>query len=165
MLPFVESPRQHGHTPVAAQAAHGYTLFMRWHLLLVPLALAACTLPGRQTFAPNPVGADTQSISATQAFAGRVPLVSILPDTRDFAAPLKAAVDQAVAIKPNAEFEVQAQAPAAATPDASAAALAALAPEAKAVAQAIVADGVPQSRVALTAKTAGLDPLILVYVK
>jgi|GEM_PF-2870801 hypothetical protein len=133
--------------------------------LLATLALAACTLPGRQTFAPNPAGADTQSISATQAFAGRVPLVSILPDTKDFAAPLKSAVNQALAIKPGAVFEVQAQAPAATTPDASAKALAALAPEAQAVAQAIMADGVPAERVSLTAKTAGLDPVVLVYVK
>jgi len=106
-----------------------------------------------------------QTISASQAFAGRVPLVSILPNTQDFAAPLKGAVAQALAIKPSAAFEVQAAAPAGVSPGASSAALAALAPEAKAVADAVIAAGVPAERVALTAKTAGLDPVVLVYVK
>lgn len=138
---------------------------MRWFTILPCFALAACALPGRQSFAPNPAGADTQTINATQAFAGRVPLVTMLPDTRDFTAPLKRAVDQALAIKPDAQFEVAAQAPAGNSPDASVKALAALAPTAKAVAKAIIADGVPASRVSLSAKNAGLDPMIFVYVK
>lgn len=138
---------------------------MRTAILLLPLALAACALPSRRSFAPNPVGADTQTIAATQAFAGRFPLVTILPGTTDFAGPVAGAVRQALAIKPAARFEVQAQAPQAATPDASATNLAALSATAASVAQSIVADGVPQNRVALTAKTAGLDAVINVYVK
>jgi len=134
-------------------------------LLLLPLALAACTLPGRQTFAPNPVGADTASISATEAFSGRIALVTILPGTTDFAVPLASAVHQALAIKPGAVFDVEAQAPQAATPDASEANLAALSGTATAVAKSIVADGVAARNVSLTAKTAGLDAEILVYVK
>jgi hypothetical protein len=133
--------------------------------LLVPLALAACTLPGRQTFAPAPAGADTATINASQAFAGRIPLVTILPGTQDFAAPVADAVRQALAIKPSAMFNVEAQSPQAASPDASAANLQALSGTATAVANAIIADGVPANRVSLTAKTAGLDANILVYVK
>jgi hypothetical protein len=138
--------------------------FMRI-LLLLPLALAACSLPSRDTLAPAPVGADTASISATQAFAGRIPLVTILPGTTDFAAPVADAVHQALAIKPTASFDVEAQAPAAATPDASAAALSALSGTATAVAKSITGDGVPAERVTLSAKTAGMDPDILIYVK
>ncbi len=134
-------------------------------LLLLPLALAGCALPGRQTFSPNPVGADTASISATEAFSGRIALVTILPGTTDFAAPLASAVHQALAIKPAAMFDVEAQAPSAGTPDASAANLAALSGTAAAVAKSIVADGVAPANVSLTAKTAGLDAGILVYVK
>ncbi len=138
---------------------------MRFMLLLAPLALAACTLPGRQTFAPAPIGADTATISASQAFAGRIPLVTILPGTQDFAAPVAAAVRQALAIKPTAVFDVEAQAPQAASPDGSAANLQALSGTATEVANAIIADGVPAERVSLTAKTAGLDANILIYVK
>ena len=134
-------------------------------VFLLPLALAACALPSRQSFAPSPVGADTQTIAAAQAFAGRLPLVTILPGTTDFAAPVASAVAQARAIKPSARFEVQAQSPAAPTPDASAATLASLSGTASAVAQSIVADGVPQSRVTLTAATAGLNAVINVYVR
>jgi hypothetical protein len=137
---------------------------MRYFLFL-PLCLAACTVPGANTFAPAPVGADTSSIAATAAFAGRIPLVTILPGTTDFAAPVAGAVRQALAIKPTAAFDVEAQSPAAATPDASAAALTSLSATAAAVAKSIVADGVDPARVQVTAKTAGLDADILVYVK
>jgi len=140
-------------------------MFLLLSLSLGPLCLAACSLPSRDNFAPHPVGADTASISATQAFAGRIPLVTILPGTTDFAAPLADAVHQALAIKPTAEFDVEAQSPASATPDASASTLTALSGTATAVSKSIVADGVPASRVTLSAKTAGLDSDILVYVK
>jgi hypothetical protein len=138
---------------------------MRHIFLMIPLALAACSLPGRQTLAPTPVGADTQSIDATQAFSGRIPLVTILPGTTDFAASLANAVKQALAIKPSAQFQVEAQSPQTGNPDASAANLQALSGTASAVAKAIVADGVAAQNVSLTAKTAGLDANILVYVK
>jgi hypothetical protein len=137
---------------------------MRYFLVL-PLCLAACAVPGANTFAPAPVGADTSSIAATAAFAGRIPLVTILPGTTDFGAPVASAVRQALAIKPTAAFDVEAQSPAAATPDASAAALTALSATASAVAKSIVADGVDPSRVTVTAKTAGLDADVLIYVK
>ena len=138
---------------------------MRWISCLLFLGLAACSLPGGQTFAAKPAGADTASIAATQAFAGRLPLVTILPGAQDFAGPVQSAVQQALAIKPNAQFEVQAQTPAAPSPDESAAALSGLSATANAVAKAIVADGVPAQNVRLTAKTAGLDAAILIYVK
>ena len=138
---------------------------MRPILLLLPLALATCSLPSRTTFAPNPVGADTASIDATKAFAGRIALITILPGTTDYAGPVASAVRQALAIKPSARFEVSAESPAAATPDASATDLAALSNTAAGVAKAIVADGVAPANVNLTAKTAGLDAYILVYVK
>jgi len=138
---------------------------MRKIFLCALLGLTTCSLPGRQTFAPTPVGADTATIDATEAFSGRIPLVTILPGTTDFAAPLQNAVKQALAIKPSAMFDVEAQAPAAATPDASAQNLSALSGTASAVAKAIVADGVAAGNVSLTAKTAGLDASINVYVK
>ena len=138
---------------------------MRFIPFLFLLVLGACSLPGRQTLAPAPIGADTASISATQAFTGRIPLVTILPGTTDFAAPLASAVHQALAIKQSAMFDVEAQAPAAATPEASAAALKPLTGTATAVAKAIVADGVAPANVSLSARSAGLNPDILVYVK
>lgn len=133
--------------------------------LLSALTLVSCAPPGRETFASAPIGADTQSVKAADAFAERIALVSILPHTQDFQAPLKRAVAEALAIKPDAAFEVRAEAPGTGSPDTDAKALAALVPEAKAVAAAIIQDGVPASRVTLGAKTTGLVPLILVYVK
>jgi hypothetical protein len=147
------------------RAGHGYIKIMRIIFLLLPLSLAACTLPGRQTFAPAPAGADTATIDASKAFSGRIPLVTILPGTQDFEAPVADAVKQALAIKPSAMFNVEAQSPQAATPDASVANLQALSGTASAVAKSIVADGVAPDHVSLTAKTAGLDANILVYVK
>jgi hypothetical protein len=138
---------------------------MRWIIPLSMLALVSCTLPGRKTLAPAPVPADVQSIAATQAFAGRIPLVSIAPDTQDFAGPVRDAVGQALAIKQEAEFEVRAVVPNTHGPDAAAAQLAALAPLAEAVAKSISNDGVLPGHVALTAGTGGTGTEILVYVK
>jgi threonine dehydratase len=111
------------------------------------------------------VPADVRSIAATQAFAGRIALVSIAPGTQDFAAPLKDAVAQALAIKPGAVFEVRAVTPASGRPDADAAVLAGLAPLAAEVAQAIAGDGLQPGNVVLTAGTGGTGAGILVYVK
>jgi hypothetical protein len=134
-------------------------------ILTLFFTLSACALPGRTTFAPTPVGADTASIDATKAFADRIPLITILPGTTDFGPPVAGAVHQALAIKPTARFDVEAQSPAADNPDASTATLASLSGTAAAVAKSIIADGVAPGHVALTAKTAGLDSDILVYVK
>jgi hypothetical protein len=128
-------------------------------------ALTACQPPGRNIFAPAAVAPDTASVSATQAFSGRIALITILPGTTDFAGPVASGVRQALAIKPDAKFEVSAESPASATPDASAADLAALSATAAAVAKAIVADGVAPANVTLTAKSSGLDANVLVYVK
>lgn len=138
---------------------------MRWIIPLAVLPLVACSLPGRDTLAPRPVAADVQSIEASQAFAGRIALVSIQPGTRDFAAPLKSAVDQALAIKPGAMFEVRAVAPESNALDAQATQLRALAPLAAQVVQAITADGVQPGNVALTAGTGSSSTEILVFVK
>jgi len=129
------------------------------------LVLVSCSLPGRKTFAPTPVPADVQSIEATRAFAGRIPLVSIAPGTQDFAGPVRDAVGQALAIKPDAAFEVRAVVPNGHGPGTSAAQLAELAPLATAVAQSISGDGVQPGRVALTAGTGGTGSEILVFVK
>ena len=138
---------------------------MRLPVFLIPsfAFLVGCQVPGR--LAQPAVGADTASVSAVDAFKGRVPLITILPGTTDFAAPVALAVKQALAIKPGARFEVQARSPAAATPDASADELAALSGTAAAVAKAIIADGVPAANVRLTAKAAGLDSDVLVFVR
>lgn len=140
---------------------------MRWIIPVFMLPLAACSLPlpGRQTLAPKPVPADVKSIAATQAFAGRIPLVSIQPGTTDFAGPLKDAVAQALAIKPGAAFEVRAVTRASFKPDQDAAFLTGLAPLAQDVAAAIAGDGVQPGNVALTAGSDGASTEILVYVK
>jgi hypothetical protein len=138
---------------------------MRKISLLALAALTACTLPGRQTFAPAPAGPDPASVAAVNAFAGRIPLVTIAPGTTAFAAPVADAVRQALAIKPGAAFAVEAHAPRATTPNASAAALATLTPLASAVAQSIAADGVAPGNITLTARNAGDGPNIFVYVK
>jgi hypothetical protein len=138
---------------------------MRIFLVLLPLALASCAVPGRNMFAPAPVGADTASIAATKAFAGRVPLITILPGTTDFAAPVAKAVHEALAIKRGAQFEVQATSPVAGTPDASVVSLSQLTGTAADVAKSIIGDGVAAQNVTLTAKTAGVSADILVYVK
>jgi hypothetical protein len=138
---------------------------MRWLIPLSVLALAACSLPGRQTFARDPVPADVQSIEATKAFEGRIPLVTVQPGTEDFAAPLKVAVGEALAIKPSAAFEVRAVTPARGTPGAQAERLAALAPLAGEIAQAVAGDGVQPGHVALTAGNGGTGTEILVFVK
>ncbi len=156
---------QIGRVPVAVQAVRRYIWIMRKISLLALAALTACSLPGRQSFAPAPRTADPAAIAAASAFAGRIPLVSIAPGTTDFAAPLAGAVRQALAIKPGAAFDVEAQAPAAATPGASAAALAPLTPLAAAAARSIAADGVAPDHIMLTARTGGTAPLVLVYVK
>lgn len=137
---------------------------MRALVLLAVLSLAACTLPGRETLAPDPVAPQTQDIAATDAFAGRIPLVTIQPNTIGFDAPLRSAVAQALAVKPQAVFEVTAQVPQGA-PDDTAATLQSLAPLAGAVAQSIRDDGVAASHVSLAARTGGQAPVILVYVK
>lgn len=138
---------------------------MRWIIPLTMLALTACSLPGRQTFAADPVPPNAQTIAAAKAFAGRIPLVSIAPGTADFAGPLKDAVGQALAIKPDAMFEVRAVTPTTHGPDAAARTLAQLAPFASDVAQAIAADGVQPGNVTLTAGSGGTGTEILVYVK
>src|SRR5271156_1352697 len=111
---------------------------MRWISCLLFVGLTACALPGRQTFAAKPAGADTASIDAMQAFSGRIPLVTILPGTEDFAEPVQDVGKQARAIKPTAKFEVEAQTPVAPSPDEGAKALSGLAATATAVAKAIV---------------------------
>lgn len=134
-------------------------------ILLLPLAACSLPLPGRQTLAPDPKPADVRSIEAAKAFAGRIPLVSIQPGTADFAGPVKNAVDQALAIKPDAAFEVRAVTRASLKPDADAAHLAGLAPLAHDVAASIAGDGVQPGNVALTAGSGGTSTEVLVYVK
>ncbi|MDE8349510.1 MAG: hypothetical protein POG74_08515 [Acidocella sp.] len=135
------------------------------YIFLLPVLLAACSLPNRASFAPAPVAADPARIAATQAFAGRVPLMTIPPGTADFATPVAKAVHEARAIKPAARFEVQSVSPIGSGPDAAATRLAALSTTAAAVAQAIIGDGVAPENVTLTAATSGTDTDILVYVK
>lgn len=138
---------------------------MRWLIPFSMLALAACSLPGRQTLAPNPVPADVQSMTAVRAFAGRIPLVTIQPGTEDFAGPLKDAVAQALAIKADAVFEVRAVTAPTGKLGAQAQKLAALAPLAGEVEQAVAGDGTQPGHVALTAGNDGAGTEILVFVK
>ncbi|OYV24597.1 MAG: hypothetical protein B7W99_01515 [Rhodospirillales bacterium 20-58-10] len=135
------------------------------YIILLPVLLAACSLPSRTSFMPAPVAANPASIAATKAFAGRVPLITIPPGTVDFATPVAKAVHEARAIKPSAQFDVRAVSPVATGPDAAVAKLAALSGTAAAVAQAIIGDGVAPENVTLTAATSGTDTDIFVYVK
>ena len=140
---------------------------MRWIIPVILLGLSACSLglPGRQTLAPDAVAPDMRSVVRTQAFAGRIALVRIAPGTEDFAVPLKDAVAQALAIKPDAAFEVRAVVPDTGRPDADAKALGRLLPLAQAVAQAVAGDGVQPDHVTLTAVTGGKDAGVHVFVK
>lgn len=133
--------------------------------LLSVITLASCAPPGRLTFAPAPKAADAADLKAASAFADRIALVLIQPGTRDLQPALRRAVNAALAIKPEARFEVQAESPATGNPDKDIQALNALTPEAQAVAAAIIMDGVAADRVTLGAKTGGETPVILVYVK
>jgi hypothetical protein len=137
---------------------------MRYLALGSVLVLAACALPGRQTFAPAPVAPSAASLADEGAFAGRIALVTIAPGTPDYAAPLKDAVAQALAIKPSAQFRVVAQCRQAA-PDAATACLTTLAPQAQDIAAAIAADGVDAAGVSTQARSGGVDTQLLVYVK
>jgi len=134
-------------------------------VMVLGLGLAGCAFPSRDTFSPSPVGADVTTISAARAFEGRIPLVTILPGTTDYAGPIAGVVKQVLAIKASAAFDVEAQAPAGETPDSSAATLAGLSGTASGVARAIIADGVAPGNVQLTAKTVGPEPEIVIFVK
>jgi len=134
-------------------------------VVVLGLGLAGCVFPSRDSFAPAPVGADVTTISAARAFEGRIPLVTILPGTTDYAGPIAGVVKQVLAIKASARFDVEAQAPAGVTPDSSAATLAGLSGTAAGVAKAIIADGVQPANVQLTAKTVGMEPEIVIFVK
>jgi len=131
---------------------------MRNLAFVAVLALSACALPGRLTLAPAPVAPSAASLTAEGAFDGRIALVSIVPGTQDYAAPLKDAVAQALAIKPAAAFRVVAQCKAVAC-------MAGLAPQAQDVAAAIAADGVDAARISVQATSGGTENLVLVYVK
>ena len=137
---------------------------MRISFLLV-FALAACSLPGQQNFAPAAIAPDAASIAAARAFAGRVPLVTIAPGTADFAGPLAKAVAAARGIKPDVMFDVEIAAPEQASPAIAAKFLTYMGGTAQAVRAAIIADGVAPDHVLLTAATAAPAPDILVLVK
>ena len=142
-----------------------FTAMRRILPLFSALALAACAPPGQNTLAPTPLKADVQSIQAADAFAGRLPLVTIQPGTIDFEPALKQAVAAALAIKPGAVFEVRAEVPHTGAPNLEAQALAALTPQAQATAASIIADGVPAAHVMCAAKAIGTSHAILVFVK
>lgn len=129
------------------------------------LGLAACAPPGQNTLAPTPLKADTQTIQRADEFAGRLPLVTIQPGTTDFELALKQAIAAALAIKPDAVFEVRANVPQTGAPNQEAQALEALTPQAQATAAAIIADGIPAAHVKLAAKAHGTSHAILVFVK
>lgn len=133
--------------------------------LFSALALAACAPPGQQTFAPKPVTANAQSINAANAFAGRIALVSIAPGTQDFKPALKQAVAAALAIKPEASFEIQAETPNTGDPDKDAAALAAMVPEVHTIAAALREDGVAEARITRSARVFGSSSAYNVFVK
>ncbi|OYV26755.1 MAG: hypothetical protein B7X08_00685, partial [Acidocella sp. 20-63-7] len=89
------------------------------------------------------------------------------PPDAGISPPVLRAVGQALAIKPDAAFEVLASAPAGATPDISAARLQGLSGLAASVAQSLCDDGIPPARLSLAARTAAPDApnQIRVYVK
>jgi len=134
-------------------------------VMVLGFGLVGCAFPSRDAFAPAPVGADVTVISAARAFEGRIPLVTILPGTTDYAGPIAGVVRQVLAIKASARFDVEAQAPAGVTPDSSAATLAGLSGTAAGVAKSIIGDGVDAGHVQLTARTAGPAPEVVIFVK
>lgn len=147
------------------RAGTRFNIMRRILPLFSALALAACAPPGQNTLAATPLKADAQTIQTADEFAGRLPLVTIQPGTTDFEPALKQAIEAALAIKPDAVFEVRAEIPHTGAPNQEAQALTALTPQAQAVATAIIADGVPATHVRLAAKAIGTSPAILVFVK
>lgn len=129
------------------------------------LFVAGCAPLGRADFAAPTVAPSAAEIADTHAFAGRVPFVTIQPGTTNFDGPVAAAVRQALAIKPDASFEVAAEAPAGAPPDKTAAAFSSLAPLAADVQATIIHAGVSPERVMLAAQTSEGSPEVVIYVK
>ncbi len=122
-------------------------------LLAVPLVLAGgCTLVDQRTFNPD---------------AGKPPVIPLPPGppapkpvvTIDFATPnpdytqsVREAVEAALSRKPDAAFEVATVVPATGTPADQVSAAQTLTPDARQVAREVAAEGVPDERIALTAR-------------
>lgn len=121
-------------------------------VMLAPLVLAGCAVPGRPT-APSPyAGAPSLvDVAALAKFDGRLPLVTIPEHAADWAPSVKYAVDAALKINPKATFRVYLTGPAAGGPATAEREMAHVAPKAAQVANAIVADGVPAERVSIAA--------------
>lgn len=131
----------------------------RWHamrrilFLAVPVALAGCALPSRNTLSPYAAAPSLVDVAALEKFNGVLPLVTIPAGTPDWAEAVHYAVAQSLKIKPGAQFRVVVTAPQAESPEAEQRAMSPLAPEAAEVANAIVADGASAGNVSLGSKS------------
>lgn len=140
-------------------------------LVLAPIALAGCALPGRKIVSPYANAPSLVDVAALSKFDGRLPLVTIPEGTQDWAPSVRYAVTEALKINPKAQFRVYLTGPAAAIPNETEREMSKLAPEAAQVADAIAADGVAPANVSLGASTglkhvpAPTTPEIVIFAK
>lgn len=140
-------------------------------LVLTPIVLAGCALPGRKIVSPYANAPSLVDVAALTKFNGQLPLVTIPQGTTNWAPAVKYATLQALKINPKAQFRVYITGPAAAIPSATERSMAKLAPEAAEVADAIAADGVAPANVSLGASTglphvtAPTAPEIVIFAK
>lgn len=123
-------------------------------LILAPIALAGCALPGRKVVSPYATAPSLVDVAALTTFDGQLPLVTIPQGTENWAPAVKYAVAAALKINPKAKFRVYVTGPTAAIASTTELALVKLAPEAAQVADAIAADGVAPGNVSLGESTA-----------
>lgn len=121
-------------------------------LLAAATVLAGCTLVDQRTF--NPDAGRPPAIATPPGPPPVVPLVTIDFDKAavEYRQPLTQAVQQALARKQSAEFDVVTVVPATGTPDQQVAAATAITPDARSVARAINASGVDDSHIHLSAR-------------
>lgn len=122
-------------------------------IVLTPIVLAGCVLPGRKVLSPYAGAPSLVNVAALSKFNGQLPLVTIPEGTANWAPSVKFAVAAALKINPKASFRVYITGPAAAIANVSEQEMAKLAPEAASVADSIVADGVAPANVSLGAST------------
>lgn len=123
--------------------------------LALALVLAGCKLIDQTTFAPDLQVSGAAELAALPPVAGRVPLLAIRytrPDP-DYAEPLRSAVAAAEQRRPGSSFDVVAVIPALADPARFSRALAQGSQDAASVMRAMLALGVPETRIRLGAAT------------
>ena len=119
---------------------------------LILLLLGGCTLVDQRTF--NPHAGELAKAPLPAGPAPALPLVTVdfARPNPDYAAALQQAVNQALALKPNVQFDVVTMVPATGTPAEQVAAATGLTPDARQIARDINQDGVDDDNIHLSAR-------------